>query len=608
MRDYAGLYSVLCSDLGLEEAGDGHIFSDMTPSSAASVSLRTSFFKKLCPNGSRKDADAAALKKFKTVNESLPTGKFEFSAESEAESCFYDYFRNHLNTCLMPHESLECFDLDFIREHMNVGPGAAQKADSAYLVSKLFESSISYVNPGLIPLYRAALVETGFWADAEMLRFQKYGFTRVSGGKIFFAAKNAEISRTCCTEASLEMLFQKAISAFLLARLKWYFGISLENQADFNRELARIGSIDGSIGTIDLVSASDCMSISMLDDAIQRSTIKSYIWATSSRQAVIPGGSVVDLRMISTMGNGFTFPLQTIVFASAVRAVYDLMGLPFKDPKTDYGVFGDDICVRKEAYVFLSKMLNKLGFQVNDRKSFNTGPFRESCGHDYFLGHNIRGVYVVSLETPQQVYSCLNRLLRWSACQGVRLPRTITLLRSWVRDIRIPPSESDDAGIHVPFKLTKPVVNNDYAFRYSCYVRRVRRRKLLEPDSEQGVINPSGMAVGFLSGVIRRRDTLLTSTDDSAWKHDLSLSITTRDRVGARPRYKIAKRAIYWWDYLTPEGLASTFNKFESDSTSHLRFPKLADDSGDRYDSWRYPLTRVNQGLWEETLVACLSP
>jgi len=585
MRDYASLYSVLLEDLGLDTSTDGHIYSDMAVDRAARVSLRASFLKKLCPTGTNKLADTAALEKFKAVNASLPVGQFDFAPENEVESCFWDYFCNHLNTCLQPSEALDSFDLDYIREHMDVGPGAAQKADSTYMVSKLFESSISYVNPDLIPLYRAALVETGFWADAEMRRHQEFGFTKVQGGKLFFAAKNAEISRTCCTEANLEMLFQKAISAFLLSRLKWYFGISLEHQADNNRELARIGSIDGSIGTIDLISASDCMSLSMLDAAIQRSSIKTWLWRTSSRQAVYPDGTVVDLRMISTMGNGFTFPLQTIVFSSAVRAVYDLKGLPCRDPGTDFGVFGDDICVRKDTYDFLCKMLVKLGFQVNVRKSFNTGAFRESCGHDYYRGVNIRGVYVKSLETPQQVYSCINRLARWSSYQGISVRSTILLLRSWVRDIRVPPSESDDAGIHVPFKMTRPHVTNTYAFQYRCYVRRVKRVKLVEPDADIGVINPDGMAVGFLSGAVRRRDISLTTTDDSAWKHDWSLSISVRDRVGARARYKIVRKTIPWWDYLAP---------------------KLPDCSTLEYSDWRYPLTGVSQGLWEETLAACL--
>jgi len=132
MRDYASLYSALLEDLDLADESDNHIYSDMDFAQAARVQLRASFFKKLCPSGVSKHADDAALKKFIAVNASLPTGPFDFAPSNEAESCFWDYFCNHLNTCIQPNESQDTFDLDFIREHMDVGPGAAQKADSTH--------------------------------------------------------------------------------------------------------------------------------------------------------------------------------------------------------------------------------------------------------------------------------------------------------------------------------------------------------------------------------------------------------------------------------------------------------------------------------------------
>ncbi len=553
MRDYASLFSKLLADLELETMGPGHIYSDMDPRLVARNSLASSFYKKLCPVGNSKVADAAALDKFLSINSAIPE-TYSFGAESEVESCFWDYFRNHLNTALLPHESIGSFELDSIREGMMAGPGAAQKADSSTLVSKLFEGEMSYTNSDLIPYYRAALVETGFWADAEMRRFQKYGFTKVQGGKLFFAPKNAEISRTCCTEANLNMLIQKSIGAFMEFRLGWYFGVSLENQPDKNRELARIGSEDGSFGTIDLTSASDSISLDMLRQALQPSFLKTMLLMSRSEDAILPDGSSVKLRMISTMGNGFTFPLQTIIFASAVRAVYQLMGFPCDCSKTQFGVFGDDIIVRRETYDFLIKMLNKLGFSVNVGKSFNTGSFRESCGSDFYRGYNVRGVYVKSLEIPQQVYSLINRLNRWSTLHGILLTRTMAELMCWIRDIRVPPSLADDSGIHVPFKATIPSVDNRYWFQYRYYKRKVKRIAFDEPDDAlKPAFNPEGFAVGVMSGHIRRRETSFTKTDDSAWNHDWSFSATLRDRVGARPRYQVARDSIPYWDYWLPK-------------------------------------------------------
>jgi len=549
LRDYASLKALLLSDLGLTGSEDNHYFVDDGYQLAARKSLASSFYKKLQPGGLTRIPDEAALIKFRQINQGLPSGPHSFLANNEAESCFHDYFRNNLRVALEPHESLGAFDLDFIRGSMMVGPGSAQKADSAYMVSKLFESAISYTDDRMIPIYRAALSETGLWADAEMQRFQTFGFVRVRGGKIFFALKNAEISRTCCTEASLNMLFQKAAGEFIEQRLEYFFGISLKKQPDFNRELARIGSLNGSFGTVDLVSASDSIGLFLFRRDFPTGVLKTTMEMSRSTVAVLPDGDEEDLQMISTMGNGFTFPLQTLIFASAVRAVYQVMGFPCFDPKTQFGVFGDDIVVRREAYDFLNSMLAKLGFTVNVGKSFNTGPFRESCGHDYYDGMQIRGVYIRSLETPQNVYSAINRLTRWSGLHGIPLTSTIRTLLSWVRDIRIPLSESDDAGFKVPFKFTQPRVTDNYWFNYRCYVRRVKRLRVLEPDSDDPPINSMGVGVGFLAGHIRRRDFVLKNPEDSSWHYWKDLDVPIRDRPGARARYKITNKCLPFWDY-----------------------------------------------------------
>jgi hypothetical protein len=575
--------------------------SDMGVDGAYRLALASSFYKKLAPGGNSQAADAAALEKFRAVNVSLPVDSFRFEAASEVESAFWDYFADHFNQVVGPREDVENFDLDYVREHMNVGPGAAQKADSRTLVTKLFESAVSYTDDHLIRLYRGALVETGLWADAEMHRFERFGFTRVRGGKLFFAPKNAEISRTCCTEPNLNMLFQKAIGSFLEMRLAHFFGIRLDTEPTHNQELARLGSVDGSFGTIDLASASDSIGLQMMHSLMRPGALKALMMLSRCERAVLPDGEESELRMISTMGNGFTFPLQTVIFACAVRSVYDLMGLPMRDPISGarlFGVFGDDIVIVRSAFEFTTRMLAKLGFVVNVGKSFNSGPFRESCGHDYYAGTNVRGVYVRSLEIPQQVYSLINRLNRWSARAGIELPQTLSLLLTWVRDLRVPPSEPDDAGIHVPFKSCKPQVSNEYWFKYRCYVRRLQRFQVLEADDPQ-TINPYGTGVGFLSRSYRRPD-LCVSTDDPTWSawqtNGWAVSATLRDMIGARARYKIVTRKIPWWDYL-PDPKMAEWYPWED--------PGARDESFEALE-WRIPLTRDSYPAWQARVAAWL--
>lgn len=574
MRNYDSLFSNLLSDLGLEavDATVGYN-SDNSTHFVSRLALANSFYKKLCPEGNSADADLAALKKFEAINISISTAPFDFKAQSEAESCFWDYFRNEVASATDQRAFGQSFDLDFIRDHMGVGPGAAQKANSACMVTKLFAGPVSYTNPELIDLYRAALAGTGIWAEAEMLRFNSFGFVRVKGDKVFFAPKNREISRTCCTPPLLNQLIQMAIGAFLEQALERDFDINLSTQPDLNRELARLGSLEwetrNGFCTTDLVSASDCMALSLIDAVIVNPVLKRAMMISRSELATLPSGKMMRLNMVSTMGNGFTFPLQTLLFACAVKAVYQLMGIPLScRGSKNYAVFGDDIIVRKDAYDFLNRMLGKLGFTVNVQKSYSNGPFRESCGHDYFAGRNVRGVYVVSLESPQEVVSVINRLNRWSAYHSIELPRTIAQLWAWAprKSVLVPPSENDDAGVHVPFKLTKPRLTAAYWFKYRAF-KRVSAKVDVEEDPgceaqvdfEAGLrpaiawLSDGKIGFGFLSGTYRRRDvSFSTEEQKSEWSKDCgwNVALTLREMPGVRPRYKVVTKAIPFWDYL----------------------------------------------------------
>jgi len=158
--------------------------------------------------------------------------------------------------------------------------------------------------------------------------------------------------------------------------------------------------------------------------------------------------------MISSMGNGFTFPLQTLIFAAIVKAVYSQLGLVATGNKRygtlNFGVFGDDIIVDTRAYQRVCYALDMFGFTVNLDKSFYIGDFRESCGKDYYLGHDVRGVYISKLRSELDFLSAFNRLVRWSLRWGVPLTSTLKALRPGFRFLPVPLDVSDIAGVKVP--------------------------------------------------------------------------------------------------------------------------------------------------------------
>lgn len=52
-------------------------------------------------------------------------------------------------------------------------------------------------------------------------------------------------------------------------------------------------------------------------------------------------------------------------------------------------MYGDDIIIPQYAAALCSDILNEMGFTVNTDKSYLTGPFKESCGGNYFCGVDI---------------------------------------------------------------------------------------------------------------------------------------------------------------------------------------------------------------------------
>jgi len=95
----------------------------------------------------------------------------------------------------------------------------------------------------------------------------------------------------------------------------------------------------------------------------------------------------------SSMGNGYTFEMETVLFLATAQAVCEELGLP----KWEVTAYGDDLTIGVEGVDLLTRALTFLGFSVNLSKSFWTGPFRESCGKDYFLGTNVRPYFVRNL-------------------------------------------------------------------------------------------------------------------------------------------------------------------------------------------------------------------
>jgi hypothetical protein len=226
-------------------------------------------------------------------------------------------------------------------------------------------------------------------------------------------------------------------------------GLDISTQQPKNKALARCGSITNGLATIDLKSASDCVSPELVS-LLMPPKWTSLITTVRSPTTTLPGGEVLKLNMVSTMGNGFTFPLMTLLLVSLIYGFRCTRGGPrlFID-WSETAVFGDDIIIPAHEYSGFCEVLQAAGFLVNHEKSYSDGPFRESCGGDYYNGEDVTPFYVKSLAENASIYTAINQVLDWSAKIGIYLIDTVLYLVSLLKGepYFVPEWESPDSGI-----------------------------------------------------------------------------------------------------------------------------------------------------------------
>ncbi len=331
----------------------------------------------------------------------------------------------------------------FLLDNWRFGPGASFETLDNHAVDKFEERWTC--TAGAEPLVRILRVSNSYFQRFDALRGND-GVRRVRGSRLDTVPKNEDTERTIAIEPLGNMALQLAAGRYLEGALV-KIGLDIREQQPKNKDLARVGSLDGSIATIDLKCASDMIST----DVVQ--ALLPPCWYTLLMNLRSPficiKGVWHELYMISTMGNGFTFPLMTLLLASLVYANRVACGGPTNCwlDWSQTAVYGDDIIVPVSEYESLLVVLHEAGLIVNRSKSFSEGPFRESCGGDFHTGMDITPFYVKDLDTDASVYVTLNSVFSWSSRHKL-LPRTIEFLRGLLsRVLLVPEYANPDAGL-----------------------------------------------------------------------------------------------------------------------------------------------------------------
>jgi hypothetical protein len=234
----------------------------------------------------------------------------------------------------------------------------------------------------------------------------------VRGNVMFTVPKNNDIDRVACKEPDLNMWLQKGAGDFIRKRLL-HVGINLNDQTR-NQRLAREGSINGHLATVDLSSASDSISTQLVCLLLPTDWFV-FLDRIRCRETRLPDGTWHQNEMFSSMGNGFTFELESLIFYALVKAIARCS----RNHDT-IAVYGDDIIMASSLFGRVSHIFNFVGFKVNDDKSFAHGPFRESCGKHYISGRDVTPFYIRRpINTVPELIHILNNIRKW-ASEGSR--------------------------------------------------------------------------------------------------------------------------------------------------------------------------------------------
>jgi hypothetical protein len=261
--------------------------------------------------------------------------------------------------------------IDQLPRLIKVTPGATATRSRRNSLPQLKMSMRTWAPRTAEPYIRAVYHSFGF--DTVRVR-------RTYTNRVEFVPKNYKTHRTIACEPDGTLPLQLAFDGWAKRKLR-RFKIDLSDQSR-NPRMAEEASITDNMVTVDFKAASDTIAYNVVSLLFP---VDWFRFLDDIRSPMYRGtvGEGIYAKF-SSMGNGATFTIETLIFAACCYAV----------GSRDFSVYGDDVIIGKEEYAAFLQLADFLGFTVNVDKTFSSGPFRESCGGDYFNGVNVTPVYL----------------------------------------------------------------------------------------------------------------------------------------------------------------------------------------------------------------------
>jgi hypothetical protein len=317
------------------------------------------------PTRAAKESWLAAEERCRETNEILSeylSGRYSFHPQIE------DWITKTQSFIAKTLGPLSSSDLHFVETKTRFGPGSTSAVFGSDVILSRKMVSVFDTTPALYPYWRALIPHHGSIASISLL----------ASNKVTFVPKTSLTHRPIAVEPHLNIYYQLGVGALIRDKL-CLAGLDLDKQADVNRSLAGKAQTSG-LSTIDLSSASDTIASKLVElllppDWYALLSIGRSEYSTLDDQEI-------RIEKFSSMGNGFTFELETLIFWAIAQStcVFSV-------------AFGDDLVIDRESAPYLLRALKTFGFKVNEKKTFLAGRFFESCGADYLDGLNVRPFY-----------------------------------------------------------------------------------------------------------------------------------------------------------------------------------------------------------------------
>jgi hypothetical protein len=362
--------------------------------------------------------------------------------------------KRKISTLLGPFRWRHVFD------KMAFGPGATQETKGQIsLFKKYAASAVSATKARAIASHTVGF--NPHWYEAQTGTFPDgpcclLGIVTEDSSSLTFVPKSAKTDRAIAIEHGLNIYIQKGIGAVIRKRLK---GVDIDLDDQSVNQDASQRAYRERLATIDLSMASDTVSCALVEELLPEDWL-SALDSVRSQVTRYRGETFVNNKF-SSMGNGFTFELESMLFWAIASATQDI----FQTERRLTLVYGDDIIVPQECAETLMAVLKFCGFAVNVEKTFVAGSFYESCGEHWFLGHDVSPFYIKEeldgvedfFNTYNQILACFQRFGVTPSASGKR-----RVLGCVIRSVRpvyrfcVPIYWGADSGFHESEYISRP--------------------------------------------------------------------------------------------------------------------------------------------------------